>query len=144
MNGIPSFFALSPWKNPPAVEAILSLVWQLEDACQQQAWQDHWHKDQEHCPCLFCEHTNGLWYNLRCVESALEAAVHMFPAQYRRWAALARDSGTEQDLKRAAEMEARADELERKAGAGTAAIPTHDPPMAIVLNAMRKQAKAKT
>jgi hypothetical protein len=131
------FFPLSPYRNPPAIERILQLLWMLQNNCEQQLWIDHNHEECEHCPCVFCEHTGGLLYNVRAAVALLEGAVRFFPAMDRRWAALARESG---DDERAAELEARADDRERDAGPATEGITTSDAPVIVVLNALREQA----
>jgi hypothetical protein len=137
--GISDFFAKSSFGNPPAVERILELIWQLQDACEEQTWRDHWHEEEPNCPCIFCEHTNGLWYNLRSAEAVFEGQVRQFPNLLRRYAHRARESGDEQ---RAAELEARAAEKEANAGPVTTPPISEHAPHIVLLNQLRDSLEA--
>jgi hypothetical protein len=136
---VPEFFPLSPSRNPICSELVLQLLWQLADVCEEHLWNQHFHPEEHNCPCIFCSHIGGLLYNVRMAESALESAVHVFPAMLRRMADRARESGDEQ---RAAELEAKAAEKEANAGP----IPTPPlpevPPHVVLLNQLRDSLEA--
>jgi hypothetical protein len=137
---VPEFFALSPWHNPPAVETILTLLWPLIDACEEQVWRAHWHEEMEVCPCIYCEHVAGLLYNIRQSEAALDCAVRHFPALLRRQAERAREAGDEE---RAREHEQRAADKERNAEAVPTPQATEWAPAVVLLQALKAKAEGR-